>query len=140
MICRVVHAAKFVARSAATRTKLNNPLLYTRCQDASLKITRCQRYLTSESKKNEDNSDENVDRNVNIKAFAALAVIGSAIGAFINIRAYERRKRKEQVATEGPSYGAPKLGGDYMLIDQNGKVRMFAQVLCYSYLNTLESF
>uniref|UniRef100_A0A7S0HFD2 Thioredoxin domain-containing protein n=1 Tax=Hanusia phi TaxID=3032 RepID=A0A7S0HFD2_9CRYP len=122
MIFRVLQRAKYVASSVAFQSKLCNPILHTKFHNVPLKIGYFQKRQASDGKKTEEFNDENMDRNVNLKAFAALAIVGSAIGAYFNIRAYERRAKKDHVTTEGPSYGAPKLGGDYMLIDQHGKL------------------
>jgi protein SCO1/2 len=61
-----------------------------------------------------------------------IALGASALGAFFNIRAYERRRRREEEhggggegqvkLLKGAAVGKPQLGGEYTLIDHDGKV------------------
>ena len=61
-----------------------------------------------------------------------IAAGASLLGGFLNIRAYERRRRREAEhgggaegdvkLLKGPAFGKPALGGDFTLINQDNKV------------------
>jgi protein SCO1/2 len=72
------------------------------------------------------------DSQQTMKMMVGIALGASALGAFFNIRAYERRRRREEEhggggeaqvkLIKGAAVGKPQLGGDYTLINHDGKV------------------
>ena len=67
-----------------------------------------------------------------LKMLVGIAAGASLLGGFLNIRAYERRRRREAEhgggaegdvkLLKGPAFGKPALGGDFTLINQDNKV------------------
>ncbi len=72
------------------------------------------------------------DSQQTIKMMVGIALGASALGAFFNVRAYERRRRREEEhggggeaqvkLIKGAAVGKPQLGGEYTLINHDGKV------------------
>lgn len=111
----------------------------------------------SNSSKPESKPEEEEDDGPNWKVIVGFGLFAASLGAFLNIRHYERTQRqlaeKEKDieanvgvgghSVTGASTGRPDLGGDFMLINQDGKVRFRAASLavsCGVLLSTFLSF
>lgn len=90
----------------------------------------------SNSSKPESKPEEEEDDGPNWKVIVGFGLFAASLGAFLNIRHYERTQRqlaeKEKDieanvgvgghSVTGASTGRPDLGGDFMLINQDGKL------------------
>lgn len=86
----------------------------------------------SQGRRAEEQGEEPADSQQTIKMMFGIALGASALGAFLNIRAYERRRRREEEhggggegqvkLLRGAAVGKPQLGGEYTLINHDGKV------------------
>jgi len=94
------------------------------------------RQLSSDPAKKRPEQEEEADEGPNWKVIVGFGLFAASLGAFLNIRHYERTRRQQEEADRnrevnvgvggqsiaGQSVGRPDIGGDFMLIDQDGKL------------------